>query len=74
MDIDQSNTVVETQRTKLRFEVGERVGLLHHIHDTMVASAIISSIAVVVQLHNHDNLKVITRFLYRRLLLMMHPS
>ena len=52
MDVDQSSTKLETQRTKLRFEVGERVGLLHHIHDTMVASAIISSTAAVAQLHN----------------------
>ena len=52
MDIDQSNTKLETQRTKLGFEVGERVGLLHHIHDTTVASAIISSTTVVAQLYN----------------------
>ena len=52
MDVDHSSTILETQRTKLRFEVGKRVGLLHHIHDTMVASAIISSRAVVAQLHN----------------------
>ena len=71
MDVDQSITILETQRAKRGFEVGERVGLLHHIHNTMVATAIISSTAVVGQLHN---LKVITRFLYRRLLLMTHPS
>ena len=32
--------------------MGERVGLLHHIHDTIVVSAIISSTAAVAQLHN----------------------
>ena len=52
MDVNQSSTILETQRTKLGFEVGERVGLLHHIYDTMVASAIISSTAAVAQLHN----------------------
>ena len=52
MDVDQSITILETQRTKRGFEVGERVGLLHHIHDTMVANAIISSTTAVAQLHN----------------------
>ena len=52
MDIDQSITILETQRIKRGFEVGEIVGLLHHIHDTMVASAIISSTTAVAQLLN----------------------
>ena len=52
MDVDQSITILETQRTKWGFELGERVGLLHHIHDTMVANAIISSTAAVGQLYN----------------------
>ena len=52
MDFDQSITIFETQRTIRGFEVGEKVGLLHHIHNTMVAIAIISSRATVGQLHN----------------------
>ena len=54
MDVDQSITILETQRTERGFEVGEKVGLLHHIHDTIVASAIISSIAAIAQLHNQQ--------------------
>ena len=54
MDIDQSITILETQRTKQGFQVGERVGLLHHIHDTTVASAIIFSTAADAQLHNRQ--------------------
>ena len=45
MDVDQSITILETQRTKRGFQVGERVGLLHHIHGTTVASAIMLSTA-----------------------------
>ena len=52
MDVDQSITILETQRTKWGFQVGERVGLLHHIHDTTVASAIILSTVADAQLHN----------------------
>ena len=52
MDVDQSITILETQRTKRGFQVGERVGLLHHIHDTTVARAIISSTTADAQLHN----------------------
>ena len=52
MDVNQSITILETQRTKRGFQVGERVGLLHHIHDTTVASAIILSTAADAQLHN----------------------
>ena len=54
MDVDQSNTILETQRTKWGFQVGERVGLLHHIHYTTVASAIILSTAADAQLHNRQ--------------------
>ena len=54
MDVDQSITILETQRTKRGFQVGERVGLLHHIHDTKVASAIILSTAAESQLHNRQ--------------------
>ena len=54
MDIDQSITILETQRTKRGFQVGERVGLLHHIHDTIVASAIILSTTTDAQLHNRQ--------------------
>ena len=51
MDFDQSITILETQRTERGFEVGERVGLLHHIHDTIVATAIISSTTAIGHLH-----------------------
>ena len=54
MDVDQSNTIFETQRTKRGFQVGERVGLLHHIHNTTVASAIILSTIADAQLHNQQ--------------------
>ena len=54
MDVDQSITILETQRTKQGFQVGERVGLLHHIQDTAVASAIILSTATDAQLHNRQ--------------------
>ena len=54
MDVDQSITILKTQRTKRGFQVGERVGLLHHIHDTTVASAIILSTAADAQLHNRQ--------------------
>ena len=57
MNFDQSIIILETQRTIQGFEVGERVGLLHHIHNTMVATAIISSIARVDQLHNRIQLE-----------------
>ena len=57
MDVDQSITIFETQRTKRRFQVGERVGLLHHIHDTTMASAIILSTAVDAQLHKWQQLE-----------------
>ena len=52
MDVDQRITIFETQRTKWGFQVGERVGLLHHIHDTTVASAIILSTTADAQLYN----------------------
>ena len=57
MDVDQSITILETQRTKRGFQVEERVGLLHHIHDTTVASAIILSTAADAQLHNRQQLE-----------------
>ena len=57
MDVDQSIIILETERIKRGFEVEERVGQLHHIHYTMVASVIISSIAVVAQLHNQRQSK-----------------
>ena len=34
--------------------MGERVGLLHHIHNTTVANAIILSTAADAQLHNQQ--------------------
>ena len=54
MDVDQSITILETQRTKRGFQVGERVGLLHHINDTTMASAIILSTAADARLHNRQ--------------------
>ena len=47
MGFDQSITILEIQRIIQRFEMGERAGLFHHIHNTMVAIAKISSIAIV---------------------------
>ena len=52
MDFDQSTIVLETQRTMQGFELGKRVGLLHHIDDTIVVIAKISSTTTVGQLHN----------------------
>ena len=57
MDFDQSNTILETQRTIRGFEVEERVELLHHIHDTMVATTIISSTTAIGQLQNQHQPK-----------------
>ena len=52
MDFNHSITILETQRTIQGFEVGERVGLLHHIQDIMVVTATISSTAGIDKLHN----------------------
>ena len=57
MDFDQSITILETQKTIWGFKVVERVRLLHHIHNTMVATVIISSTTTVAQLYNQHQPK-----------------
>ena len=52
MDFYQSITILKTQRTIHEFKLDKRVELLHHIDDTIVTIAKISSIAAVDQLHN----------------------
>ena len=52
MDFNHNITILETQRTIQGFEVEERIELLHHIQDIMVATATISSTARIDKLHN----------------------
>ena len=51
--IDNTSIIIETQETNIsRFELGEKVKLLHAVHDIEVAVATISSTTSSTLLHN----------------------